>query len=328
VAGFDLRRAMAASQPVIQACRSTDPERNPAAVLGTILGILARAGIDKMVFPVSPRARPFAEWLEQLIAESTGKEGKGILPVLEKDSATSEARGRDRVLILDEGGSPATECLRRAGTPMITVYSEGARSLPGRFYLWEMAVAVAGHHLGVNPFDQPDVESTKRKTREALSVPETGERADFEAVAAGSGAARSLATFLSGTRPGGYVAIQAFLDPAPAIRKALEALGGAVRERTGLPVTLGFGPRYLHSTGQLHKGGSALGSFIQIFGDGKTDVPIPEVDGKQPAPSFGALIRAQAQGDWMALREAGRRVIRIDPGRPVARGILDLIRNI
>jgi glucose-6-phosphate isomerase len=328
VAGFDLRGAMAASQPVIQACRSADPERNPAAVLGTILGILARSGIDKAVFPVSALARPFADWLEQLIAESTGKQGKGILPVLENNPEAPGARGRDRIFILTEGPSQATERLRRAGTPMVTVFSEGGLSLPGRFYLWEMAIAVAGHHLGVNPFDQPDVESTKKKTWEALSAPGTGGPAAFGAVAAGPGSAQNLAAFLSGARPGGYIAIQAYLDPAPAIRESLEALRGTVQERTGLPVTFGFGPRYLHSTGQLHKGGSARGSFVQIFGGVKIDVPIPEVDRKRPAPSFGALIRAQALGDWMALREAGRRVIRIDPGRPVARGLLDLARTL
>ena len=333
IKGFDLRRAMAESGSIIQACRAKDPEKNPAAILGTILGVLAGAGIDKATFLVSPGTSSFADWLEQLIAESTGKEGRGIVPVPENEPGAPGVYGRDRVFISiggrTRGGiSESMARLITKGFPAISVAWKDGLSLPGQFYLWEMATAVAGRQLGINPFDQPDVESTKRKTREALAALETGGKTPASENAPLSNPGKGLAAFLSGARPGGYVAIQAFLDPVPATRKTLEALRNTIRNRTGMPATLGFGPRYLHSTGQLHKGDSGRGDFIQITGLEKTDVPIPEIDGQRPAPSFGALIRAQAQGDWMALREARRRIIRIDLGRSIQDGLRRLLRHL
>jgi glucose-6-phosphate isomerase len=330
IKGFDLRRAMAESESLIQSCRSKDPEKNPAAVLGTILGVLAGAGIDKATFLVSPRTSSFADWLEQLIAESTGKEGKGIVPIPERSPGAPGIYGRDRMFISIGGGDNGAVIgrLKKKGFPAISVFSKYGPALPGQFYLWEMATAVAGRHMGINPFDQPDVESTKRKTREALAALKTGGKTPAPESVPSVGPGKGLAAFLSGARPGGYVAIQAFLDPVPATRKTLEALRDTIRNRTRLPATLGFGPRYLHSTGQLHKGDSGRGYFIQITGLEKNDVPIPEIDGMRPAPSFGALIRAQAQGDWMALRETGRRIIRIDLGRSIPDGLRGLLRHL
>jgi len=196
-----------------------------------------------------------------------------------------------------------------------------AASLPGYFYLWEMATAVAGHVLGINPFDQPDVESAKKKTKEVLGAEEHG-------VGIGrDDPGKNLGDFLTGAREGNYIAIQAFLDPAPATGRALDRLKDRIRERTGLPVTLGFGPRYLHSTGQLHKGDAGRGLFIQLTSEARIDVPIPEVDGVRPASSFGALFSAQARGDRMALRERGRRVIRIDLGEDLRTGLSRLLRD-
>jgi len=324
--GIEIGRILAGSERTIQACRSGDPEANPAAFLGTVLGIMAGRGVDKATFLVSPRVRSLSAWLEQLIAESTGKEGRGILPVPEDAPAEPHSYGRDRLFIhircgADKSLDQGIGRLRKSGFPIVSMAMEDVASLPGHFYLWEMATAVAGYVLGTNPFDQPDVESTKIKTKEVLSAGGQAvwiERKEKE---------ENLADFLSGAHGGDYVAIQAFLDPVPAIGRALDRFKDKIRERTGLPVTLGFGPRYLHSTGQLHKGDAGRGLFIQLTSETKTDVPIPEVDGVRPASSFGALFSAQAWGDRMALREGGRRVIRIDLGKDSRTGLRRLLRD-
>lgn len=324
--GIDISKVLAGSERTIRACRSGDPEANPAAFLGTVLGILAGRGVDKATFLVSPRVRSLSAWLEQLIAESTGKEGRGILPVPERSPAEPRSYDRDRLFIhirCGEDGSLDADVrkLRKAGFPILILAMPDAASLPGYFYLWEMATAVAGHVLGINPFDQPDVESAKKKTKEVLGAEEHG-------VGIGrDDPGKNLGDFLTGAREGNYIAIQAFLDPAPATGRALDRLKDRIRERTGLPVTLGFGPRYLHSTGQLHKGDAGRGLFIQLTSEARTDVPIPEVDGVRPASSFGALLSAQARGDRMALRERGRRVIRIDLGEDLRTGLSRLLRD-
>ena len=326
VKGIDIGRILAGSERTIRACRSGDPEVSPAAFLGTVLGVLAGRGVDKATFLVSPRVRSLSAWLEQLIAESTGKEGRGILPVPEGAAAEPHSYGRDRLFIHIRSGKDGSldrgiGRFRKSGFPIVSMTMKDVTSLPGFFYIWEMATAVAGHILGINPFDQPDVESTKKKTEEALSTEGHAGRSKKDETR------ENLGSFLSGARGGDYVAIQAFLDPVPAIGRALNNLKDKIRERTGLPVTLGFGPRYLHSTGQLHKGDAGRGLFIQLTSETKTDVPIPEVDGVRPASSFGALLSAQAWGDRMALREVGRRVIRIDLGEDSRTGLRRLLRN-
>lgn len=328
LAGVDVRKALARSEGIIKECRSSDPGTNPAVLLGTTLGVLAGKGVDKATIFASPRIRPLGTWLEQLVAESTGKEGKGILPVPEDAPASPLAYGLDRLFIHIRLGTDAAldkgvTALVKKGFPAITTEFPDALSLPGQFYLWEMATAVAGHILGVNPFDQPNVEATKKKTREALQAARPGAPEGLPPLKAGDAAA--LKRFLSKPPKGGYVALQAFLDPSPAAVKAFVEFGDALRDATRLPVTLGFGPRYLHSTGQLHKGDAGRGLFIQFFGREKADVPIPEVDGARPAPTFGALIAAQARGDLEALEEAGRKVLRLELGADVRIGLRRLI---
>ncbi len=319
VAGVDVRKALARSEAAIRACRSTDPRTNPAAWLGAVLGVLCGRGVDKATIFASARVRSLGAWLEQLLAESTGKEGTGILPVPEDAPAPPRAYGPDRLFIHVRFGADAAldrgvAALAKKGFPVVTIEFPDALALPGQFYLWEMAIAVAGHILAVNPFDQPDVEATKKKTREALRAAEG--RLPEGPLGSGPGEpdAAGLKKFLSRPRKGAYIALQAFLDPSPATVRALRELRDALRDAVRLPVTLGFGPRYLHSTGQFHKGDSGRGLFIQFVGRGKVDLPIPDVDGARPAPSFGTLIAAQARGDYEALEEAGRRIIRIDPG--------------
>jgi glucose-6-phosphate isomerase len=320
--GVDVRKALARSGRIIEACRSIDPAANPAALLGTILGVLAERGVDKATLFTSPRVRSLGAWLEQMIAESTGKEGKGILPVPEDAPSAPRSYRRDRLFIHVRFGADAAldkgiAALSKRGFPVITIGFPDALSLPGQFYLWEMATAVAGHVLGINPFDQPNVETAKMKTREALrtagpDAPEGPSRPGLNA-----SDAEVLKRFLSTPPEGAYIALQAFVDPSPATVTAFREFKDALREAARLPVTLGFGPRYLHSTGQLHKGDAGRGLFIQLIGREKADLPIPEIDGARPAPSFGTLIAAQARGDLLALEESGRRVLRLDLGMNV-----------
>jgi glucose-6-phosphate isomerase len=328
--GVDVRKALARSEGTIRACRSTDPKENPAALLGTILGVLAGRAVDKVTIIASPRVRSLSAWLEQLVAESTGKEGKGILPVPEATPAPPLAYGPDRLFIhvrfgADAGLDQSVAALSKKGFPVITIGFPDALSLPGQFYLWEMATAVAGHILGIDPFDQPNVEATKKRTREALEAFGRGGSEGPPAASLKPYDAGVLTRFLSKARKGAFVALQAFLDPSPATVKAFREFRDALRDATRLPVTLGFGPRFLHSTGQLHKGDAGRGLFIQFVGREKADVLIPEDDGVRPAPSFGTLITAQAQGDLEALEEAGRRVIRLDLGTNVRAGLRRLI---
>ncbi len=331
LAGVDIRKALIRSGKIIQACRSKDPGNNPAALLGTVLGVLAGQGANKATIFASARIRSLGAWLEQLIAESTGKEGKGILPVPEDAPAAPLAYGPDRLFVHIRFGTDAAldkgvAALSKRGFPVITIGFPDALSLPGQFYLWEMTTAVAGHILGVNPFDQPDVEATKKKTREALRAAGAGATEGLSRSGPNASDAGTLERFLSRPRKGAYVVLQAFLDPSPATVKSFREFKDALRDATRLPVTLGFGPRFLHSTGQLHKGDAGRGLFIQFVGREKADLPIPEVDGARPAPSFGTLIAAQARGDLEALEEAGRRVIRFEPGANVRAGLRYCLR--
>jgi glucose-6-phosphate isomerase len=328
VAGIDVRKALVRSEATIRACRSTDPGDNPAALLGTVLGVLAGRGVDKATIFASARVRSLGAWLEQLVAESTGKDGKGILPVPEDAPASPLAYGPDRLFVHARFGADASldkglAALSKRGFPVITIGFPDTLSLPGQFYLWEMATAVAGHILGIDPFDQPDVEATKKKTREALQAAGAGatEGPSRSGPKAADPEAGTLERFLSRPRKGAYIALQAFVDPSPATVKAFREFRDSIRDATRLPVTLGFGPRFLHSTGQLHKGDAGRGLFLQFVVRAKADVPIPEVDGARPAPSFGTLIAAQARGDLLALEEAGRNVIRLEPGADVRAGL-------
>jgi hypothetical protein len=261
--GVDLERFLERAQEMVDACRSDGS--NPAYELGLQLGEGWQAGRDKVCIDESDTG--FGLWAEQLLAESTGKNGKGLVPA-PGEPPDGPDRQRGDVLLRDP-------------------YDLGAE-----FYRWELATAVAGHVLGINPFDQPDVQAAKDKTSEVLAggEPDVAPRG-------------SLDELLAGAAPPNYVAIQAFVDPA---REAeLEPLAARARE-TGCVVTTGLGPRFLHSTGQLHKGGPDTGLFVQVVDEVGAELPIP---GRELG--FGRLIRAQAAGDLAALEERGRRAIRL-----------------
>ena len=238
-------------------------------------------------------------WIEQLIAESTGKEGKGILPVVGEAIGRPDVYGPDRMFVVlgDEGSGP--DELEAAGHPVVHLPAARER-LGAEFFRWEVATAIAGHILGINPFDQPDVAAAKEATKRVLNSP------GLEAPDSGD-----LPELLRGVVPGDYVSIQAFLQPTAEVSSALDGVRIAIRDHYRVATTVGFGPRYLHSTGQLHKGGPGSGVFIQVVDDRRVaDVAIPG------APyTFGSLIDAQATGDLLALRDRGRRAVRVTLAR-------------
>jgi glucose-6-phosphate isomerase len=327
-----LERALTAAANAA-ACNCPVQGDNHAARLGAALGELALAGRDKLTFFFSPHVASFGDWVEQLVAESTGKEGRGILPVVGEPPAPPEAYGPDRVfahlrLEGDETHDRAVADLEKAGHPVIRLALRDPYDLGSQFFLWEMATAVAGWRLGVAPFDQPDVEATKVRARELVAAyraqgrlpePEPSLTAGDVRVygeARGDTPAAALAAFVDAAGPGAYVAFQAYLPPSPGMDQALVGLRRAVRDRTCLATTLGYGPRYLHSTGQLHKGDRGAGLFVQLTADPARDAPIPDGPGEQGAPlTFGVLEAAQALGDRQALLDRGRKILRIHLGR-------------
>ena len=296
---------------------------NHAALLGAILGRLALVGRDKVTFVTSPALASFGDWVEQLIAESTGKEGKGILPVVGEPPAPVESYGPDRLFVHlrlegDASNDAFVAALAAAGHPVVTLRLADRYDIGGQFFLWEMATVVASHFLNINPFDQPNVEAAKIKAREVVADYAKAGRlpaGDFAALEPGA-----LGKFLEAAKPGDYVAIQAYIQATPAADAALAALRQAIHLRTGLATTVGYGPRFLHSTGQLHKGDGGNGLFVQLVSDATEDVAIPDEAGAPAsAMSFNVLKKAQALGDARALRAAHRRLIAFEVGtQPVA----------
>ncbi len=338
--GIDLSQILKSAEEMAQRCRKTaDLRANPGACLGAILGAMARERRDKVTFLLSPRLRTFGLWLEQLIAESTGKDGKGIVPIEEEPPGPSGVYGSDRFFVqiklrADVPTQGALGWLKEAGFPGLSLNIPSAGHLGGQFFLWEFATAVAGHIIGVNPFDQPDVDLTKKKTQKFLKAyrktgffPEEKPRVTQYGIRLFSGdrvstLAEGIKKHLDRARPGDYIAIQAFLFPDAPTRQALQELRTLLRDKTGLAITVGYGPRFLHSTGQLHKGGSPRGIFIQVTAENAKDLAIPDAPGSRRASlTFGTVCAAQARGDFEALKSAGRPIIRFHLGREISQGL-------
>ncbi|MFN2614498.1 MAG: bifunctional transaldolase/phosoglucose isomerase [Actinomycetota bacterium] len=267
---------------------------DPGAWLGAVIGEAARAGRDKLTFVLPQPIEHFGSWVEQLIAESTGKQGAGIVPIVGEDIGDPGVYGDDR-LFVSIGADDRLRALE-GSHPVVRIANGDAATLGAEMFRWEFATAVGGYVLGINPFDQPNVAEAKESTQKILSAGGTGteDRGDLRAL-------------LGSASPGDYVAIQAYVDPTERNAERLQTARLAIRDARRVATTVGFGPRFLHSTGQLHKGGPATGRFVQVVDDTRdVDVQIPE------APyTFGALIDAQALGDLRSLRAHGRPVARV-----------------
>ncbi len=297
---------------------------SPGLQLGAALGELAHIGLDKVTFLTSPSLTAFPAWIEQLIAESTGKNGKGILPVESEPQRVSLKYGDDRFFVLislaeDEATNwNDTEALERAGHPVIKIELGDTSDLGQEMFRWEMAVAAAGAILDINPFDQPDVQLAKELARQAMEKSTEGASSTVaEPVSASrrEELSRQLSDWAQAA-PGDYVAVQAYLAADAATTKALQELRAKLGALMGVATTTGYGPRFLHSTGQLHKGGPNTGHFLQLIDEPNQDVAVPETD-----YTFKRLISAQALGDYSALVQRERRVLRVNLGTSAAEGL-------
>jgi hypothetical protein len=320
-----------------EGCNVPEAGDNNGARLGAILGELAKAGRDKVTLITSPEISSFGDWVEQLIAESTGKEGKGILPVVGEPVTQSKYYADDRLFVYlqlrgDTTYDAQVAALEGAGHPVVRLQLTDLYELGGQFFLWEMATAVAGYLLGINPFDQPNVESAKVLALEMVSTyQEQGQLPALEADLEVDGITvyadqptgmtdpesprTVLDNFLADALPGAYLTLQAYIQPTPEADQALLDLRTQLRDQSHLATSLGYGPRFLHSTGQLHKGDAGRGMFIQLTSDTGPDIPIPDEPGSDKSGiDFGVLKQAQALGDRQALLDSGRRVLRLDLG--------------
>ena len=291
-----------------EACRAAGPASNGGLWVGAALGALAKAGRDKLTFVVTGEIASFGLWVEQLVAESTGKHGRGILPIADEPLGDAGDYGDDRVFVhLRADGDDSLTELADAGHPVLTVPVQGATDLGRIFFLAEFATAVAGWSLGLNPFDQPNVQEAKDNTSKALDEGADEPYAD---------PAEALRALLEGAAPPDYVAIMAYAPPSQAVDAAAADLRAALRDRAGVATTFGYGPRFLHSTGQYHKGGAPTGRFLQLVHDAGEDAEVPD----KPF-TFEQLKRAQAVGDFRTLRGHGLPAQRVRLGGDPAEAI-------
>jgi transaldolase/glucose-6-phosphate isomerase len=346
--GLDLDALLASASAMLGACREPDPEANPGVSLGLALGSLARAGRDKLTFLTDDDIGAFGAWAEQLIAESTGKRGVGIVPVDLEPLGPPEAYGQDRAFVRlslagaeDAAGRDAlAAALEAAGHPVIRIRLADPIDVGAEFVRWEVATAIAGAVLGIDPFDQPNVEEAKQLTRDVLARAERGEPMTvatsplssqdgltlygdtaLRLTTADGDLISELARHLARARPTAYLALQAFIAPSPARDAAFARIRALLRDRTRRATTAGYGPRFLHSTGQLHKGGPPIGWFLQLTSDHPVDRPIPGW-----AYTFGQLIDAQAAGDFAAIESHDLPILRVHLGADVDAGLATLER--
>jgi len=347
VIGIDTKKFLDRTQEMVRACGPSAPiEENPGAVLGIILGAAAQSGRDKVTIITSPDISDLGAWLEQLLAESTGKVGKGIIPVDREQLAAPEVYGADRIFAYihtehatDVVVDAKVAALEKAGHPVVRISMADVYDLGAEFFRWEIATAVAGSIIGINAFNQPDVEASKTATRNLTSeyektgslpaekpVLEDGgiklftDEKNASALAKAAGGEKSLAGYikahLNRISPGDYLAVLGYIQMNAEHEKSLQAIRHAVRDKRHIATCLGFGPRFLHSTGQAYKGGPNSGVFLQVTCDDALDLPVP-----QQKYTFGAVKAAQARGDFQVLIERGRRALRVHLGADVNAGL-------
>jgi transaldolase/glucose-6-phosphate isomerase len=324
--GIDVSALLERAHPLARHTAFRQATNNPSGIeTGAVLGEMAHAGRDKVTFTTSPTLASFPAWLEQLIAESTGKDDEGIVPVAGEPLGPPKVYGTDRLFVHFhlEGDDAADQrakldALENAGHPVIRITLDDRRDLAREMYRWEVATAAAGAVLGIHPFNQPNVEAAKKLAKQAMQGASGNGQADIDDVDGGDAdaLARALGALFTEADSDEYFSIQAYLAPSDATDEALHQLVERLRDRLGLATTRGYGPRFLHSTGQLHKGGPNTILAIQLVDTPDAAVPVPETDF-----TFRALIRAQAIGDYQALREQGRTVLRIQLGDDTQAGL-------
>ena len=349
--GVDVQRLLGNAHAMVAACAPGVPVRdNPGVLLGCILGVAAGNACDKLTLVASPGIATIGAWLEQLLGESTGKQGKGIIPVDGEPLGEPGVYGNDRVFVYlrlesapDAAQDAAVARLERAGQPVVRIIISDAWCLGQEFFRWEIATAVAGAVLGINPFDQPDVEASKAETRKLTAAYEAGDSLPADtplvtgdgmalytdpvnaaALAALVGEEETVRAYLQAhlgrADAGDYVALLAYLERNTVHAELLQALRTVIRNSRRVATCTGFGPRFLHSTGQAYKGGKNSGVFLQITCEDAVDLPVP---GR--GYSFGIVKAAQAQGDFAVLAERGRRVLRVQLGTDSVQGLEQLL---
>ncbi len=349
VMGLDVTKFLRNTEEMVKACdASSAADLNPGVILGTILGVAANHGRDKITIITSPGISDLGAWLEQLIAESTGKIGKGIIPVDRERLAKPAIYGNDRVFAYlrlasrpNKAQDAAVAAIEKAGHPVVHISLQNVYNLGQEFFRWEIATAVAGSIIGINAFNQPDVEASKIETRKLTSEYETSGHlppevpffeasglklfADEKNVAAvhGPKLADVLKAHLSRLRGGDYFGVLGYIAMNPENEKALQGIRHAVRNKKKVATVLGFGPRFLHSTGQAYKGGPNSGVFLQITCDDAKDLPVP---GQKY--TFGVVKAAQARGDFAILAERGRRALRVHLGKNLRPGLAALSKAV
>jgi len=336
--GIDLDELLRRAREMVVACGASDPASNPGLALGLAMGVLARNGRDKLTFVIDRELSAFGPWVEQLIAESTGKHGVGVVPVDGEPLGASAAYGDDRVFVriaLKGSAGPDQSIgsdvdarlakLAAAGHPLIKIDVDSKLDIGAEFVRWEVATALAGVVLGIDPFDQPNVEEAKTNTRAVIATFETGAASESNGDAVGvadeAALQTALKTALAALLSNGYASIQAYVAQTPERDAALTRVRTLLRDATHRATTVGYGPRFLHSTGQLHKGGAPIGWFLQLVAGHPDDRAIP---GK--AYTFGQLIDAQAIGDARTLQDHKLPVLRINLGSDPDAGIASLER--
>jgi transaldolase / glucose-6-phosphate isomerase len=346
VMGLDVARLLGAAQEMVRSCGAyVPPADNPGVVLGTVLGVLGKAGRDKVTIVASPGIADFGAWLEQLLAESTGKLGKGLIPVDAEPLGPPDVYGKDRLFVYarlsgeaDAKQDAAVAALERAGQPVVRIAVTDRYHIGQEFFRWELATAVAGAILGINPFDQPDVEASKDKTRELTMAYEKSGALPAETAlleeagltlfadernSKAFGKAGTLVEYLRAhlkhIREGDYCALLAYVERNKRHRDALQEIRVMIRDCKRVATCLGFGPRFLHSTGQAYKGGPNTGVFLQITCDDSADLQVP---GQKY--TFGVVKAAEARGDFEVLAGRDRRMLRVHLGPHVAAGLTTL----
>jgi hypothetical protein len=347
--GIDIEAMLVSTQQMRDLCDREGPVAdNPGVGLGAALGSAQTKGYDKVTFTMSPSIKAFGYWVEQLIAESTGKEGKGLIPVTGEDLGNPDVYGKDRVFVYmhlsaddDKSDKEKLSALEKAGYPVIYIEIADKLGLGGEYYRWEVATAIAGSVIGINPFNEPNVAEGKKNTNDLLEEWTKGGHfkkatpvlRENELLIYGSDKIKDISDkgqipvrdfieeFTELVKPGDYISLLCYFEEKSGRTKALQTWRLHLRDQVRVATTLAYGPRYLHSTGQLHKGGPPSGAYIILMGDDKEPLPIPD-----QKFGFNVLNEAQSLGDFRSLNDKGRKVIYIQLGKDIDKGLKDLLQ--